>query len=148
MGLAGSLYSSVLLIGLSLYVQLKLEDTEAFKELAEASQPTEAKPRSPVLKALTTYPKEIALAAGSFLGVQVTFYICVAFIISYGTDPEGLNIARSDMLTAVLISTMFAIPANFFSVHGQTATDAGAYTSWAQFSPGLGLCHVCHDRYG
>ena len=106
--------SSVLLIGLSLYVQLKLEDTEAFKELAEASQPTEAKPRSPVLKALTTYPREIALAAGSFLGVQVTFYICVAFIISYGTDPEGLNIARSDMLTAVLISTLFAIPANFF----------------------------------
>lgn len=106
--------SSVLLIGLSLYVQLKLEDTEAFKELAEASQPAEAKPRSPVLKALATYPREIALAAGSFLGVQVTFYICVAFIISYGTDPEGLNIARSDMLTAVLISTMFAIPANFF----------------------------------
>ena len=106
--------SSVLLIGLSLYVQLKLEDTEAFKELAEASQPTEAKPRSPVLKALTTYPREIALAAGSFFGVQVTFYICVAFIISYGTDPEGLNIARSDMLTAVLVSTMFAIPANFF----------------------------------
>ena len=106
--------SSVLLIGLSLYVQLKLEDTEAFKELAEASQPLRAKPRSPVLKALTTYPKEIALAAGSFLGVQVTFYICVAFIISYGTDPEGLNIARSDMLTAVLISTLFAIPANFF----------------------------------
>lgn len=106
--------SSVLLIGLSLYVQLKLEDTEAFKELAEASQPAEAKPRSPVFKALTTYPREIALAAGSFLGVQVTFYICVAFIISYGTDPEGLNIARSDMLTAVLVSTMFAIPANFF----------------------------------
>ncbi len=106
--------SSVLLIGLSLYVQLKLEDTEAFKDLAEASRPTEAKPRSPVLKALTTYPREIALAAGSFLGVQVTFYICVAFIISYGTDPEGLNIARSDMLTAVLVSTMFAIPANFF----------------------------------
>ena len=51
---------------------------------------------------------------GLFLGVQVTFYICVAFIISYGTDPEGLNIPRSDMLTAVLISTMFAIPANFF----------------------------------
>ena len=106
--------SSVLLIGLSLYVQLKLEDTEAFKELAEASEPSEAKPRSPVLKALTTYPREIALAAGSFLGVQVTFYICVAFIISYGTDPDGLNIARSDMLTAVLISTLFAIPANFF----------------------------------
>ena len=49
-GAGGSLYFSVLLIGLSLYVQLKLEDTEAFKELAEASQPTEAKPRSPCSK--------------------------------------------------------------------------------------------------
>ena len=105
--------SSVLLIGLSLYVQLKLEDTEAFKELAQAAIPAETKPRSPVLQALKTYPREIALAAGSFLGVQVTFYICVAWIISYGNDPEGLNIARSDMLSAVLVSTMFAIPANF-----------------------------------
>ena len=105
--------SSVLLIGLSLYVQLKLEDTEAFKELAQAAIPAKTKPRSPVLQALKTYPREIGLAAGSFLGVQVTFYICVAWIISYGNDPEGLNIARSDMLSAVLVSTMFAIPANF-----------------------------------
>ena len=64
-GLASAFISSVLLIGLSLYAA-EMEDTEAFKELAEASQPTEAKPRSPVLKALTTYLKEIALAAGSF----------------------------------------------------------------------------------
>ena len=105
--------SSVLLIGLSLYVQLKLEDTEAFKELAQAAIPAKTKPRSPVLQALKTYPREIGLAAGSFLGVQVTFYICVAWIISYGNDPEELNIARSDMLSAVLVSTMFAIPANF-----------------------------------
>jgi len=105
--------SSVLLIGLSLYVQLKLEDTEAFKELAQAAIPAKTKPRSPVLQALKTYPREIGLAAGFFLGVQVTFYICVAWIISYGNDPEGLNIARSDMLSAVLVSTMFAIPANF-----------------------------------
>ncbi len=106
--------SSVLLIGLSLYVQLKLEDTEAFKELAESAEPAQAQPKSPVLQAIKTYPREIVLAAGAFLGVQVTFYICIAFIISYGTDPEGLAIPRSDMLTAVLISTLFAIPANFF----------------------------------
>ena len=87
--------ASIILIGLSLYVQLRLEDTEAFRELAAASEPTEAKPRSPVLKALTTYPREITLAAGSFLGVQVTFYICVAFIIAYGTNPDGLAIDRS-----------------------------------------------------
>ena len=156
--------SSVLLIGLSLYVQLKLEDTEAFKELAGASEPSEAKPRSPVIQALKTYPREIVLAAGAFLGVQVTFYICIAFIISYGTDPEGLNIARSDMLTAVLVSTLFAIPANFFfgawsDRHGRRGIyKFGAICTalwgfvmfamidtgdWFMITAGLAIGHIC-----
>jgi MFS family permease len=156
--------SSVLLIGLSLYVQLKLEDTEAFKELAAASQPAEAKPRSPVLKALKTYPREISLAAGAFLGVQVTFYVCVAWIISYGTDPEGLNIARSDMLTAVLISTMFSVPANFiFGAWSDRHGRRGIYKlgailtglwgfvmfamidtgNWWLITAGLAISHIC-----
>ncbi|NCF43934.1 MAG: MFS transporter [Proteobacteria bacterium] len=156
--------SSVLLIGLSLYVQLKLEDTEAFKELAAASQPAEAKPRSPVLQALKTYPREISLAAGSFLGVQVTFYVCVAWIISYGTDPEGLNIARSDMLTAVLISTMFSVPANFiFGAWSDRHGRRGIYKlgailtglwgfvmfamidtgNWWLITAGLAISHIC-----
>lgn len=156
--------SSVLLIGLSLYVQLKLEDTEAFKELVAASQPAEAKPRSPVLKALKTYPREISLAAGAFLGVQVTFYVCVAWIISYGTDPEGLNIARSDMLTAVLISTMFSVPANFiFGAWSDRHGRRGIYKlgaiftglwgfvmfgmidtgNWWLITAGLAISHIC-----
>ncbi len=156
--------SSVLLIGLSLYVQLKLEDTEAFKELAAASQPAEAKPRSPVLKALKTYPREISLAAGAFLGVQVTFYVCVAWVISYGTDPEGLNIARSDMLTAVLISTMFSVPANFiFGAWSDRHGRRGIYKlgailtglwgfvmfamidtgNWWLITAGLAISHIC-----
>jgi metabolite-proton symporter len=107
--------ASILLIGLSLYVQLTLEDTPAFKELAAATEPEQkTQSRSPVLKALQTYPKEIALAAGAFLGVQVTFYILVAFIISYGTDPAGLAMSRSDMLIAVLLSTICQVPALFF----------------------------------
>ena len=156
--------SSVLLIGLSLYVQLKLEDTEAFKDLAAASQPAEATPRSPVLKALKTYPREISLAAGAFLGVQVTFYVCVAWIISYGTDPEGLNIARSDMLTAVLISTMFSVPANFiFGAWSDRHGRRGIYKlgailtglwgfvmfamidtgNWWLITAGLAISHIC-----
>ena len=132
-GAGGSLYLKRVADWSGLYVQLKLEDTEAFKELAEASQPTEAGPRSPVLKALTTHPKERLAAAR--LGVQV--YICVAFIISYGTI-QGLNIARSDMRRRAH-QHLFAIRQTSFLVHGQIATDVGASTSWARFSPDQSL---------
>ena len=74
---------SVVLIGISMYIQLNMEDTQAFRELealrhkrlaAEGSQETVAK-RSPVIEALVKYPKRIALAAGAFLSIQVSFYI-------------------------------------------------------------------------
>tara|TARA_B100001057_G_C22789284_1_gene926929 strand:+ start:87 stop:1385 length:1299 start_codon:yes stop_codon:yes gene_type:complete len=111
--------ASLLLVGLALYVQLRLEDTPAFKELKEASEgkteDTGPKSKSPILKALSTYPKQIVLAAGAFLSVQVSFYIFIVFIMSYGTDPDGLALSRTDMLTAVLISSFAQVPAIFLA---------------------------------
>ncbi|GIS50858.1 MAG: hypothetical protein Ct9H90mP25_2920 [Gammaproteobacteria bacterium] len=40
--------------------------------------------RSPVLEAITKYPKRITLAAGAFLSVQVNFYILISFILRTG----------------------------------------------------------------
>jgi MFS family permease len=111
--------ASLLLVGLALYVQLRLEDTPAFKELKAASEgkteDTGPKSKSPILKALSTYPKQIVLAAGAFLSVQVSFYIFIVFIMSYGTDPDGLALSRTDMLTAVLISSFAQVPAIFLA---------------------------------
>jgi len=111
--------ASLLLVGLALYVQLRLEDTPAFKELKAASEgkteDTGTKNKSPILKALSTYPKQIVLAAGAFLSVQVSFYIFIVFIMSYGTDPDGLALSRTDMLTAVLISSFAQVPAIFLA---------------------------------
>lgn len=119
---------SIVLIGLSLYVQLRLEDTPAFRELAarrEAAPAPELSDedavaiavarQSPVLEALARYPKQIALAAGAFLSVQVTFYILISFVIAYGTNPEGLNLPRTTMLLAVLISSAFQLPSVFLA---------------------------------
>ena len=39
----------------------------------------------PVLDALKTYPKEIALAAGSFVASHATFYVVSVWLISYAT---------------------------------------------------------------
>ena len=111
--------ASVALIGLSLYVQLRLEDTPAFRELQalkEAkAEPTAVPTRSPVLEALATYPKQIILAAGAFLAAQVTFYILITFVVAYTTNPDGLGLSRSTILSAVLVSSFLQIPALFIS---------------------------------
>lgn len=114
---------SVVLIGISMYIQLNMEDTEAFKELeavrrqrlaAEGLQETIAK-RSPVIEALAKYPKRIALAAGAFLSVQVSFYILIGFILAYGSDPNGAAMSRDDMLIAVLLASALQVPTQFWA---------------------------------
>lgn len=97
---------SVVLIGLALYVQLRLEDTVEFLQLKKRAAPA----RSPVLEALRTHPKQIALAAGAFLAVQVPFYILVAFVIAYGTGAAGPGVSRNTMLGAVLVGAVAMIP--------------------------------------
>ena len=115
--------ASVLLIGISMYIQLHLEETDAFKELetaknqkhAEATNAASVPERSPVLEALSRYPKTIGLAAGAFLSIQVCFYILIAFILSYGSDPNGAAISRDTMLMAVLIASALQIPTQFMA---------------------------------
>ncbi len=128
--------ASVVLIGISMYVQLHLEDTQAFRELARiqqqhphtgeeimppeeafeavAAEKTPAGQRSPVLEALRLYPDRIALAAGAFLSIQVTFYILIVFVVSYGTNAEiGVGMSRDVMLAAVMIGSAVQIPFQF-----------------------------------
>ena len=109
--------ASIVLIGISMYVQLRLEDTEAFKALQE-SQDGEANDQpiaaSPVVEAIRKYPKRIMLAAGAFLSVQVTFYILIAFIIAYGVTAPELALSRDTMLTAVLIAAAIMVPSQFY----------------------------------
>ena len=107
--------ASAILIGISMYIQLNLEDTKAFKELQanreDDKNDNEAVQRSPILEALKKYPQRIALAAGAFLSIQVTFYILIAFMLAYGVSSS--EISRDDMLAAVLIASAIMVPCQF-----------------------------------
>ena len=113
--------SSVLLIGISMYVQLHMEDTAAFKELQaikekrDAQSPVKIVRRSPIIEALIKYPKRIALAAGAFLSIQVAFYILIGFVLAYGGDANGAAIPRDTMLFAVLIASAIQVPTQFWA---------------------------------
>ena len=114
--------ASVVLIGISMYVQLHLEDTPAFKELERLKNERQAAglapkveiQRSPVLEALRLYPKRIMLAAGAFLSIQVSFYIMIAFVVAYGTAG---GMTRNTMLAAVLLASALQIPSQFWAAH-------------------------------
>ena len=105
--------ASVVLILISMYIQLNLEDTNAFKELVSKKELLKEKviQRSPIIEAVSKYPKRIALAAGAFLSVQVTFYILIAFMLNYGV--ESTNMSKDDMLSAVLIGSAIAVLLQF-----------------------------------
>ncbi|MFR9805102.1 MFS transporter [Pseudonocardia sp. RS010] len=113
---------SVLVIGLGLWVQLRLEDTPDFRRLqegaadsyagpaAENTAPERARTRSPLVEALRTHPVQILQSGGMILVIQVYYYILIVFMVSYvGT----LGVARSTILTIILISsaaTVLTIP--------------------------------------
>ncbi len=107
--------ASAILIGISMYIQLNLEDTNAFQELQATKQNDndnkESIDRSPILEAIRKYPNRIALAAGAFLSIQVTFYILIAFLLAYGVTSADMS--RDDMLTAVLIASAIMVPLQF-----------------------------------
>ncbi len=116
---------SVVLVAVALYIQLHLEDTPIFRQLqalAEerakadaASNPAPVVSSSPVFDALRSYPKQIALAAGMFMALQVTFFITVTFVVAYGSSAAGLGLTRNTMLLAVLIGAAFMAPSVFWA---------------------------------
>lgn len=121
-----------------MYVQLHLEESPAFKQLEKLSSDraagaqtpgstkTSGKPgasdsvsaaqaRSPILEVIRLYPGRIALAAGAFLSIQVSFYILIAFVIAYGSNEAGLALSRTTMLTAVLIGAVLQLAVQFWA---------------------------------
>ena len=116
--------ASIVLIGLAIYIQFKLEDTPAFRRLQEDKRRRQEELRrmegtraevederrgSPVLEALRTYPRQIALAAGAYLAINMTYYIFIAFVIAYGTNPDILGLPQNTILTAVLIASVVQV---------------------------------------
>ncbi|MDA9970874.1 MHS family MFS transporter [Gammaproteobacteria bacterium] len=126
--------ASAILIGISMYIQLNLEDTKAFKELQALRESqkdnNEVIRKSPILEAIQKYPKRIALAAGAFLSIQVTFYILIAFLLAYGV--ASTDITRDDMLAAVLIASAIMVPLQFmFSSYSDRHGRKGVFMAGA-----------------
>jgi metabolite-proton symporter len=109
---------SVVLIGLAMYIQLRIEDTPAYRQLQERVEQRQQEEQdgpesgqegegSPLIAVFRDHPKQVLLAAAAYIVINGTFYILVTGMLDYGTRDLGLS--RTTMLTAVLISSVFQI---------------------------------------
>ena len=96
--------ASALLIAVGMWIRLAVAESPIFQETLDAKSAA----KMPVLDALKTYPKEIALAAGSFVATNATFYVGSVWLISYATTALGYD--RTTILNANAALSLSDVP--------------------------------------
>jgi MFS family permease len=88
--------ASIILVGIGLYVRLRVLESPAFAEVKEQ----QAVARQPVWEVIRTQPREILTSAFVRMSEQAPFYLFVTFVLTYGT--KKLDLARGDLLDYTL----------------------------------------------
>ena len=99
---------SVVLIGVGLFIRLRILETPVFLQLKQH----EDLPQPPITTLLRRYPRNVLLGMGMRFAENGTFYVLTVFVLSYGEF--HLGVPRSTMLTGVILSSfigLFTTPA-------------------------------------
>ena len=94
---------SIILIGVGLYIRLKIMESPAFRRVQESG--TES--NMPIIDVLRTYPKNVLLAMGMRIAENGTFYILTAFVLTYIVEELGLE--QGTGLTGVIIAAAIGL---------------------------------------
>jgi metabolite-proton symporter len=97
---------STLLIGVGLFVRLRLLETPAFTDLKEAG----ATARAPLVEVVRAHPREIVVGMGMRFAQNVLFYIFTVFVLSYGEKTLGYS--RQTMLGGVAVAATVGLFSN------------------------------------
>ncbi|MEN3359215.1 MAG: hypothetical protein V7637_3197, partial [Mycobacteriales bacterium] len=89
---------SIVLVGIGLYVRLRVLESPAFTEVKKR----QAVVRLPVWDVIRSQPREILTSALVRMSEQAPFYLFITFVLTYGTTKLGL--ARTDLLDDTLVA--------------------------------------------
>ncbi|OZC59746.1 hypothetical protein CH267_06505 [Rhodococcus sp. 06-621-2] len=103
---------SAVLVVVGLAIRAGIAESAEFREMKAKN----AVKQAPALTAFKKNRREILLVVGSFLGYGSLSLICINFLVSYGSGPDGA-FTRSEMLTAVLISNVISLGMTPLSGH-------------------------------
>jgi metabolite-proton symporter len=98
---------SILLVGVGLWVRLKVLESPLFAREVEAKTVA----RMPLVEVIKRNPREIVLSALLRMSEQAPFYIFTAFVLTYGTTTLGFS--KGFMTNAVMLAaalSLFSVP--------------------------------------
>jgi MFS family permease len=101
-------YFSIVLVGVGLYVRLRVFETPLFQRLVETKRIEPA----PVAAVISRNWVEILQSAFLRLSEQAPFYIFTAYVFTYAATPGPLKQTRNFILAAVLCASVLS----FFSI--------------------------------
>lgn len=96
------LFSAVLVL-IGLFIRLTIGESPEF----EAVRSRDDVPKLPLAEAWNHHRREILLVAGTYLSQGVFAYICMSYLVSYGTTEVGIE--RSSVLLGVFIASVVAV---------------------------------------
>jgi MHS family shikimate/dehydroshikimate transporter-like MFS transporter len=88
---------SFALIGISLYVRLRVEESPVFRAMAAERTVV----RLPVLETLRSYPRNMLIGVGAHIADTAAVYLFATFTVAYATGTLG--IPRATVLTGVIL---------------------------------------------
>jgi MFS family permease len=94
---------SLILVGVAIVIQLRLEESAAFRSVKKAAAPSARRP--PLLEALRAHWRPVVLSAGCHLAPNLNYYLMVTFVISYAKTSRISGLSESSVLAAVLIAS-------------------------------------------
>jgi len=95
--------ASIVLVGVGLYVRLRVLESPAFAEVMQ----TQAVRKLPVIDALRHQWREILTSAFVRMSEQAPFYLFITFVLTYGT--RQLQLDRTGLLTDTLIAAAIGL---------------------------------------
>ena len=95
--------ASLVLVGVGLYVRLRVLESPEFAEARETS----AVAKMPVVEAFRTQWREILLSAFIRMSEQAPFYLFITFVLTYGT--KNLGFARGTVLNDTLVAAALGL---------------------------------------
>lgn len=89
---------SIVLVGIGLYVRLRVMESPQFSEVKKADEVV----KQPFFQVLKEHPLEILTSAFVRMGEQAPFYLFITFVLTYGTTI--LKFDRNELLNYTLVA--------------------------------------------
>ncbi|AJT68132.3 Inner membrane metabolite transport protein YhjE [Streptomyces lydicus] len=92
---------SFLLVGVGLFVRLKISETPVFAKVMDAQEAAKV----PALEVFRRHPRELLLGAGGMIVAYGLFYTATTYCLAYATTTLGIS--RNTMLALSLVACLF-----------------------------------------